>query len=254
MYTIIHRWLNIATPRVTNPTELETVKAPTRSLVALACIRTTELCCYTDIRILYFPSRELIFFNWIFSKKKRRKKISSTAIRNVGTRYLLECSPTIEQSRLWLRVCMYTYICMYTQVCNGLNVWDGYNYGTAAERQRLTRREERIFPTESYGDSSNCADERPSPKTKKDPSPTDGEFENAVEARDVLRAIFQRFASIDTMRGGTIIHIAQRTCNAVLSKAFSVLLYFQAYIFPVKGNSPGTTLSTTFPRSQIPSR
>lgn len=28
-----------------------------------------------------------------------------------------------------------------------------------------------------------------------------------------------------------------------LSKAFSVLLYFQAYIFPVKGNSPGTTLS-----------
>lgn len=200
-----------------------------------------------------FPLAKLSFSIGYFRKRKEEKKSPPPRLETLERDiYSSVLRPSSNLDYGYVYVCTYIYVC--TQVCNGLNVWDGYNYGTAAERQRLTRREERIFPTESYGDSSNCADERPSPKTKKDPSPTDGEFENAVEARDVLRAIFQRFASIDTMRGGTIIHIAQRTCNAVLSKAFSALLYFQAYIFPVKGNSPGTTLSTTFPRSQIPSR
>lgn len=51
---------------------------------------------------------------------------------------------------------------------------------------------------------------------------------------------FERFFTCDRHNARLGIYdntvIAQRTCNA-LSKALSVLLYFQAY-FPVKGNSP----------------
>lgn len=121
MYTIIHRWLNIATPRVTNPTELETVKAPTRSLVALPCIRTGELCPGYDAYSYIFAAS--YFFQLDIFKNEKRK--ISTAIRSVGRRtlerYSLECFPTIEQSRLWLRVCVYMRMCIH--VCNGLNVW-----------------------------------------------------------------------------------------------------------------------------------
>lgn len=115
MYTIIHRWLNIATPRVTNPTELETVKAPTRSLVALPCIRTGELCPgYHAYSYIFAAS---YFFSIGYLQKREKKNLHRDWKRwTANVRTILARVFSDHRAISIVATCICIYACVYTRV------------------------------------------------------------------------------------------------------------------------------------------